>query len=46
LPLGKITGVKEMPTALKKATTQDVHPKVKIPNKKLKKGIAFDPTGS
>ncbi len=39
-------GEKAIPTALKKATTQPVQPKVRSPKIKVRNGIAFEPFGS
>ena len=46
LPAGRIIGVKAIPTTLKKATTQPVHPKVSNTKNHVKKGIALIQTGS
>ena len=45
-PLGNTSGENAIPTALKKATTQEVHPNVSNPKINVKKGIALDPFGS
>ena len=45
-PAGKIIGEKAIPTALKNATTQPVHPNVSSPNRNVKKGITLEPLGS
>jgi len=43
---GKTIGEKAIPTAAKNATTQLVHPNVRIPNKKVNIGMTFEPSGS